>query len=358
MNTCSDLSLATLELKEAENNWLSRCAEFGSAYADAALEYRSVLEAQEKLDKEQAEKTAELVIAALSLCGGSILTCMFGTSAAKGLAGPFVRDKALGLATRRGWDSAKAAIRWTDQSATAKFVMGDLWDRAAKQVKPELKTQFETLQRRAAVPVGGRDDKKIAQVVQNGLENMVRDWSNCVNRTLRWVYENLDGDDAVNELVRTSPFFASPRKPTPVPAKADRIELSFWMTYVLERDYLQVTTLRKYTDHGAWAIDRSVRKPIVAEAWSKSYPFDRKLTSGFRQVHQSVGYYEVGDRIINRINTLYGKVFGGPFFLRGTDLYGNISQETIRCAQTAIVRLADSNASDIRTSLPGANALP
>ncbi|MGX1500196.1 hypothetical protein ACSSV1_005261 [Labrenzia sp. MBR-25] len=352
MTGCTDPNLMALRLGKAQNEWLIRCSDFGSAYCDAVVKYKEKLKEQEELNKERAELYAGLIVSALALCGGTIFTSVFGISASKDAAGELLKNKALSVATQKGWDRAKTAISWTDQNATAKFIMGKAWDKAEKKLDATLTSAFETLIRRASVPSSGANDRKYAQVAQNKMENMVREWSNSVNLAIQWAYQNLDDDDSVEEIFKTSPFFHPPKTSIDMPRMTDRIELSFWMNDVLQRDFLKTTTRSPNYFAGGVGVDRVTCKPIATDAWSKDYPSrprDRSFTTGKRT---EVFYQQVGDVIVKHINTLYAKVFGGPFFLPGTDLYGNITHETIRCAQTAIIQLADSNAVEIRKSLP------
>ena len=315
MTGCTDPNLMALRLGKAQNEWLIRCSDFGSAYCDAVVKYKEKLKEQEELNKERAELYAGLIVSALALCGGTIFTSVFGISASKDAAGELLKNKALSVATQKGWDRAKIAISWTDQNATAKFIMGKAWDKAEKKLDATLTSAFETLIRRASVPSSG-------------------------------------ANDSVEEIFKTSPFFHPPKTSIDMPRMTDRIELSFWMNDVLQRDFLKTTTRSPNYFAGGVGVDRVTCKPIATDAWSKDYPSrprDRSFTTGKRT---EVFYQQVGDVIVKHINTLYAKVFGGPFFLPGTDLYGNITHETIRCAQTAIIQLADSNAVEIRKSLP------
>ncbi|POF30480.1 hypothetical protein [Roseibium marinum] len=340
-------------LSEAQNKWTIRCNDFGSAYCIALNKFKDKLDEQEKRDKEKAEQRAALIMSALSLCGGSILMSVYGKSALKEVTAQVVKGKATAFAVHKGWDATKSAIAWTDQNATAKLIMGSLWDEAQSKVTAPLKEALAQVEQKATLPKGGHDGKTYAQVFQNNLVNLVLGWSIGVSQTARWVHEHLKGEASVQTLLNSSPFFHPPKTAINIPEKASRIELAFWMNYILGRDYMKTTTYNKRPGFRGFEKGVVERKTIDTNPWSRSYPRPHRTNTPEAATYHEVKFQEIGDVVIKRINELYQGVFGGPFFLPGTDFYGNVTHETVRCAHTAVLQLANSNAVDVKRSLLG-----
>ena len=293
-----------------------------------------------------------LVMLAFSLAGGSVLATMFGKASAKAVASQLASDAALRLTTEKGWEKAFQALAWVDKSATAKFVMGTVWDEAASRITTEVSASLKDL----GSVKGFTTDTGIGKIgpveFQNQLMNYTDQWYRAVLATGRWVYNSSwGGQKTLDAFQKASPFFKTPKKQLSIAKTADRLELVFWMKYVLGLDYVQSGV---YQERGAgYKRVETSRKSIDVNPRDKAYPkqFEsRDHGFGF----QKVQYQQAGKVIHKRINELHDALMGGPLFHSDEDTYpgqSNASLTTLRMAELALMALSSSNARMIKQAL-------
>lgn len=335
---------------------------FGSAYERAEKRYLATLKAQEEADKAAAERKAMLLTLALSLVGGSVLSAVFAKAALKEVAGQLAKDAAMKVTVNRGWERAFNALAWTDRNATAKFVLGKLWDEAEGRVSNEVQAKLKALPKHAKLPSlqtadesddDGRQPRGPLEV-QNTLQTFSDNWFLSVKAAGRWA-EPWGGQEALDRLRHSSPFFKFPRTPLFVDQTSVRIELALWMKYVLDLDYIE--TGRVYRPASNFAKPRTVptsRTSIDVDPWSVKYPRRLKQPPGSNSsyiTYAAVKYGRLGGVIKKRINKQHEKVMGKPLFTKAFEDYDKPSIGTLRIAHNTLQRLSMDNAMAIKAAI-------
>ena len=107
----------------AENDWQRNFVlPYGSAYVIGRRSFQDNLDKQKKADEERQRRIAALAMFALSLCGGSILTHVFGSACAKTLAGKVALD----VICKGEMNRAFKVASFVSENKTAEFAVGKL----------------------------------------------------------------------------------------------------------------------------------------------------------------------------------------------------------------------------------------
>ena len=312
----------------ALNNWIRNFVlPYGSAYSTAYDNYQKTLRLQQEADKAARERDVALAMFALSLCGGSLLTAVFGQAALKTAA----TELALDVVCRNNMNKAFNVMVFVDGNKTAQFVLGELWDQGGSIFSNQFKA---TLQETPAnFPTLGKFSQ-MPQNMQNNLEEWVRNLFDKVMQAGIEIDDNISDDkkkeDALRKLMNSYFFKAAPTSRIDEVNVARDIELSFYMKFILELDYLE---------SGLWVncekrMVRQVesRQPVTQSPTGTNYPAQSQVnTSGPFVRFKEVKYNDVGDHIEKRIDDLHQKQFGGEafFFKKYTMMYLVESREDI-----------------------------
>lgn len=334
-----------LGLRAAKDGWELQNRNFGSAYSTAFRKYNDTLEKQKDADKEAAEATATMVMLALSLAGGSVLTAVFGEEALGKVLAKRVQDAALNAVVKYGCVQAFNALAWTVSDKTARFVIGKLWEEGGKQVKDKFEAGLKEAKKFAEVPESQGEPLDPLQY-QNNLQNYTSGSDLVLARIAQSLPNGASTEATLGAIASGSPYFKGP-KSVFFPGAAERIELVLWMRYVLGQDAVQRGEYQEVYGalHGMKAVVTST-EPIKASPLSRDFPSWQSTGGSF----QRVVYQPVGDIIKKRVDAVYGAAFHGQSFFGPGD-YENTSYLSLRAAEVTLRQLATQNAQMVRASV-------
>lgn len=352
------------KVKGARSDWDTNYNRpFGSAYERARDAFLKHLKDQEK--KNQAD--AELVMFALSLCGGAILGALFAKTAAKEVAGALAKNAAMEMTWSRGYKKAFQAVKWTSENASAKFVLGALFDEAQKRGSAELKRSLQATSEIDPLSALGRGH----QEVQNRLMSYTQRQDKAVTDAGWWALTD-SGEGGLNSLYETSSYLKAPQKELSIEKTANEIEAALWMKYILNRDYVEKSTTSSISapsPSGSTSSVVTVRMPIDESPLSKSYGknlpasntevSNEYLVTMRKTTSQRIVYDQVGSVVKKAIDANHKRVFGGgPFFTPGAGPYERVSLETLRLADLNLTTLSDRHAKRAQIALDEHPPLP
>ena len=328
---------------KAENAWQEKFVlPYGSAYVIARSKFMSTLDEQKKADEARQKRISGLAMFALSLCGGSLLTHVFGSACAKTLAGQIVVD----TICQREMNRAFKAVAFVNENKTAQFAVGKLWD-GGIDLLPDLKSNLaETTTNFPSLT----DFAKEPQVLQNTLEVWVRSAYGYVLAAEDEINKRISDEGTKTSMVKElieSPFIrAAPTKPVPKDTIAEDIEFTFYMNVIRNLDYVERV---QFQDSG---LGRSMKRKatrlrsIDASPGSKDYPKYQALYGGAD--HEHVAFDKFGGVLRKRVDELHKKRYNkNPFFLDGE----TISEKTITRAEQKLDELSHVNLDLIRRTL-------
>jgi hypothetical protein len=336
----------------AHNDWQRNFViPYSNAYSTAWENFKKTLEDQEKADAEQRAKAIGFAMFALSLCGGSVLTAVFGQAAVKAAAS----EIALDAICKREMERAFKVAAFVSENKTASFALGEVWDKTGELISDKVKSSlaetsanFPSLGEFATRPLNMR----------NNLDKWVRD----AYAKLLLAEEDIFGrtKDAIRqdglfvELMKAPFFRLTPPEALKEDAVSTEIEIVFFMKHMLDLDYVA---------HGYWE-DRpkggmrqkiTSTAPINVDPLSDKYPTykgPRDLSMRFEEVR----YRDAGDLIKARVDALIKKRFGVNFFRIDEgiifDSKEKVSLDVLKRAQTKLQSLATSNYETIARTLP------
>lgn len=344
------------EREKAKSFWDSFAKNYGTAYNTAFKSFHAELKKQEQTRMKRREMMLSFAFFALSLTGGSILTQVFGKAVAKEVAG----DVALDIICKNNMDKAFKAAHFVADNKTAQFAIGALWDEAGSQITNAVKNKlkenssaFPALKKFASDPIN----------VQNKLENYIESAYRAMIDTGARFRDNSSESNSQEALAKLlkSPFIAAaPRVGLDTERTRIEIELTLFLRYLLELDFIQ---RYHYMDHG-----RSYRrnnlgtpKPIDKSPWSRGYPKYKVTSSGMGNVrYQEVNYRQIELNVEEHIEKLYKPIFKTKFFQWWYRDYGlwkgehwaeDIDRDVLKRAHTDLVALGNRNAAKISQSL-------
>lgn len=339
---------------QAENNWQRNFVlPYGSAYTNARASFRKTIDDQEKADKEARERYAALAMFALSLCGGSILTHVFGQACAKTAAGKVALD----VICEKEMNRAFKVAAFVESNKTASFALGSVWDGTAGVLSDKLKASlaenggnFTSLTKFAEEP----------QSLQNHLEKWVRDAYARVLSAEEDISTNVKDEGQKTAKIRqlmASPFFkAAPAKSPDQSAMEVDIEITLFMKLLLDTDYLAKGYWEEHGGRGGMRKRETSRTAITEDPSSDKYPTWKQTGSMGGVDYQEVIYSQLGDVIKDRIDELNKTKCKDKFFTQvpgrvwGTNRE-DISRDTLRRANMSLTRLGDANLANIKQSL-------
>jgi hypothetical protein len=327
---------------QAKNNWERNFVlPYGSAYATAREKFQNKLDEQKKADEERAARIAALAMFALTLCGGSLLTQVFGSACAKTLAGQFAVD----AIARNGMERTWKLVEFVDTNKTAQFFVGKVWD-SGVDLLPDMKAKL------AETPGNFPSISQFAQnpqVIQNQLLKWVLDAYAVVLATEAEIAKNITNEKLKTDLVMNlidSPFVrTAPGKALPEDTTADDIEFTFYMNVIRDLDYL---AQHQYVEkaRGGWSKQETSRRPISESPGDKNYPqFRRTNVWGDSE---EVVFGKFGDILRDRVDELHKQRFNQVKFFLSDE---TISQLTITRAEQKLAQFADINLTAIKATL-------
>ena len=286
---------------------------YSLAYHRAYDLFKETLDRQAALDKLK----MDLMLTGLSFFGGTVFTAVFGETTTKALTGRVAVNQ---LNKSNNIRTLKIA-GFLDNNPTAQFVIGELWSKSSDVISNKTKAIFEPN------PKNFPEVNAIAQKPYEIKHALTQFKLNCEVKLFEVLDELMksdlsDRDKAILFTRAKTSQFCNPPDSNEYPANlADKIELSFYMKYILDTDYL--------IDFGNnW----NKRKSIQAIPGSAAYPKHIPM-------RQQVCYGEVGQIIIDRINKLYKKHYKGHGPFIDSDYFGE--QTDARILKRADIILRD-----------------
>lgn len=330
----------------AHNNWQRNFVlPYGSAYNTAHTSFMKTIQAQEAADKAARERNLQIALFALSLCGGSILTSVFGSAVLKEVAGSVAVD----VICKNEMERAFRVAAFVESNKTAQFALGKVWDEAESLIGNQLKSSFtENANNFPSLAKFVQEP----QNVQNSLEMWVRDAYDRVMRAGNKINQNFSSDSdrkkqALQKLMSSQFFISAPAQRINEQAISIDIELTFFMKLVLDLDYL----VAGYWEETGRGVNMkkviTSRTPIQKDPTSREYPNTSKYyTHGTN--FETIEYKQIGDIIAKRINELHKSRFNSNFFgvsenWLGMEKIEKVSHSALQRAQTTLNGLANQN---------------
>jgi hypothetical protein len=336
---------------QAINDWIRNFVlVYGSAYSTARTSFMDTIKAQAEADKAARERNIGLAMFALSLCGGSVLTMVFGNAAASAVAG----EVALDTICKYNMERAFKAANFISSNKTASFALGQVWDGAGGVLSDKLKSSLaETGGNFPSLPSFAQQPLNL----QNKLEQWVRDAYAKVQEAeeeISKVSSEAQKTTGMTGLL-ASPFFrTAPKKAINEDVLAVEMELTMFLKYLLERDfYVTTTTIASGTGGAARLSSRTAINELPA---SGKYPTRVTTKTGnYMFETKEVEYDDVGDLIKDRVDTLCKSRFHDDFFLVDYgyvwDSKESLNRQTLLRAEWRLKMLGNANLDAIQKTL-------
>ena len=218
----------------AENDWIRIFVlPFHNAYIDAHKNFMDKIDEQKKADEEKQKRIAELAMLALTFAAASSVgrVRLGGAEDARG------RDRG-GLPVRHNMNRTFTAIMFVAENKTAQLALGKLWDKGQDLLSSELKKNGGNQQKFPSLadfalsackngqPPGEMGARRSRQVLaaENEISAQIKD----PQRRATAIQNLLD-----------APFLSTaPEKPLAGARTIEEMELSFYMRYILDLDYI------------------------------------------------------------------------------------------------------------------------
>ncbi len=335
----------------ARNSWAKQMRDVGSSYERAVTSYHTTLKAQESADAAAAQKKAALVMLALTVASGSVLGLVFGKTAGKAVAA----DLAIDTICKNNMTKTFNALAWADSNVAANFAIGKAWDHLAADAKSKLNKHITAATVAAKLPVGTLGQTVGPVEYLSNLMNMLDDLQSAALLHGRSFIAK--GDMAgLETFKKQSPFFQVKPEPVNKDLTAKRIELGFWMKYILNRDYITYyRTMTSSAGMGNSTYTKKMTRPIMEAPSSPDYPGNQSNHAG----RANIGYNEIGSIIAKHINELCQgtNMCGGRFMDDSIHIFSNnISGIVIKKAETTLNELSQNNAkailNKVKTAIP------
>lgn len=343
----------------AHNRWETNFVKvYGTGYNNAYIKFKETIKEQEDADKAAYEKKVAWALLAFSLCGGSILTHVFGSAALKEIAAKVAIDTIVNHSMERSFKVAA----FVERNKTAQFLLGNLWDRGEGWVGDKLNAKItkETdkvkttrqLEEFASNYAGLRTFGEDPLTVQNSLSIWVGQLFDIVLTAAKAIDEHFDGDKSglFKALSSSLLITAAPTDNSVDETQvSEDIELTFYMKLILDSDYVRDFATDEEHKQAGRRFLPAVERPIKQSAFGVDYPMapKDKLTPYVRGHVLEVGYRNVGDKIRGRVNQLHKAKFGSDFFEKKE----KISRKTLGRAEITLNMLEGFNHNKILKTL-------
>ena len=277
------------------------------AYNKACNSYKETIAAQAASDKTR----AELFILAASILSGSVLMTVFATTSVRTI----LANRLLNTICNNNMEVTFKAFAWASNNRTAKFVLGAIADKTSEVVGDAAKEAASSLTAHQA-PLERRDALEFDLIMRRflGLN------SACARKVAESIRDNRRlSDSRKDELIaelRSSYFHRPPQQNIiPVQTLADRIELSFYLTDLLDSDYTRTVT--ETASQWGPAVGRGPRRPIETMPSAGNYPVSH--SESIPPLHNvrtgiEVGVRTPGGDVRKRTDDLHKSIFGTNFY--------------------------------------------
>jgi hypothetical protein len=325
----------SIMIQRAHAEWNSRNVEHQYLLMEEAQNsYNGTLKAQ--TDSDQARLDLAMLI--LSTVAIGPLASLASSAATK--AGKHVMDATLHRICNQNMVKTFNVLHFLTQNPVASFAIGKGYDLMLKFAEKgrdgALKTAL-TSSGSPTVPNGGGASATVfrSQLIM-ALEAARTKLLDCLLAVARSPLTDGDKGEMLKVLEQSPYFRVYSLK------EADRfqaaIELSMYMTYLLNTDYVE-TIHSVAGSYGGARVGGKARIPDAPSA--ASYPTGSIVrTSPYTYVEKRVGYDSVGDIVMTRIDQVHDKVFKTPFFLKSEKgFWSSINRDTLRRAEDTLTKV-------------------
>ncbi len=257
---------------------------YTKAHAVAYETYKETI----KADAEKSKQSLDLVITGLSLCGGSLITAVASSYLKKQLTNKSL-DFIVGFNLQKTFNFAAIKI---ENKAALEFAVGNLVDTVAKSAADKQKKQLE---------------KSLTTDFEPNLHDYIESLNelNVFSKHKAYIaLENTDeknGQKILDSVKETLWCKNAPRYNFYPSNLAEHIELTFYMLFILDKDFL---VTEQKTDY----MGQTTIIPISTRSISEGEPcYLQSLDLGGGK-RQRVIYGDVGTTVIARINVLYSSI--------------------------------------------------
>lgn len=274
---------------------------------------------------EQMKRRAEFALAVLGIIGGNVATGIFGAACAKSLAAKLTKD----LVVKKNWERALKVINAAEKSSLAKFALGSLWDTGAQFLSDETKQRVTTRATKAYSSM--TEFGKNPWNYRTSLLNFVDDNQRTIGGAASDLLTQGSGSDeerlAALEKLKKAAFMKPPASKPDQAKMALDIELTLWMTWLLDTDSLVVTRFsgNSVTASASVTSRTKIAKSPSAADYPKTRELERKIhrglfgigVSGTSGKRQDVRYAPIGSKLNDRIDVVHKQRQGQEFFKDG-----------------------------------------
>jgi hypothetical protein len=304
----------TARLDISSRNWFSYVGQaYIDSYADAFDKYQKALSDQKQADKER----GDLFVTAACVVTGSVLMGTIGSSTLKMLE----RRAIVQIASRSLGNNFARLFRVVRKNEGFVFALGGLLDGLKGSIQSQVQKIAESYATHNSFPISASPTAQLAAVqrVINNHQNMALEAALAIEKDHKLSAK--EKNDAYDKL-RAAPIYNTPmvRSPSFKATMAELIELSFYLSGVLESDSL-VSWPASNAMGGDAAMFANARQakstPINVNPSDPKYPnpaVPRTSASGYTPAYQSVAIDRAGDGIQKRTNELCVKAFGKPLY--------------------------------------------
>lgn len=292
------------QVSDAVDAWQANvCNPYIIAYNTAYKSYADVFKKQDDSDKAR----AELFVTAAAILPGSILMATAATSSLRVIA----NRTAVRLLAGRSTSRALGVYNAVPSNATATFAIGKaldiVKDETGKAIKDSVvKTMSNTRDLLATDPLN-RDKQLNSWLINHKL--LAYDAADAIERS-RSMSER--DKQRAYDLLRAAPIANKPNGKIDPARLSPKIELGFYMLWLLDSDEL-VTQTAPASPYGGGG--RYSSKPIDALPSSKDYPSGN--TDPKRGPIQWVGVTRPGGDVEDQIDKVHKQVRGSAFYAPG-----------------------------------------
>jgi hypothetical protein len=280
-----------------------------SAYTDAYDSFQKTKREQAEADRAQ----AELFVAAASIVTGSLLMATVGQASIRALAG----NAALNVICRHNLDRVFNTFHAVSGSKAAMFAIGKVLDETKSQATRQIQGAVSELLSNTSNIVSAAPLVRYAQ-----MDTFLLNHKLCAKRSAEIVEAAEDMNDAEKERafakLRQTPIANPPRTTIDQKRLSEKIELTFYMTAVLDTD-----TLVDWPAESGFggmgspmagamnARSRSIAQAPSAADYPREVPGENHWWG--RSASRSIAYGDLGSQVEARLETLHRAVFGMPF---------------------------------------------
>lgn len=324
----------THALEEGCLGWQTNVAiPYAIAYDKAYDAFQNTVKAQAEADKAR----AELFITAASIVTGSILMATVASTALRAKVGQI----ALQATSKLNMDRTFYLLVVAQDSQTFMFAVDKVIDVTKDKLKDQMKEVVTDLTNSTSHMVVSTP---LSQHLQ--LDRFIKQHQLCCEKASDLVEAAPISDaakHAVYQALFKAPIVTPPSTGINIDSLANKLELCFYMSVILDSDYLTTTDSQMLL--GAETPANSTSKPIPQMPSARDYPraIQGKMSGFTMGSSQDITYDRPGSTIRRQIDKVHSAVFNTKFY-EGEDWFGEVNPsmmaKELRKAEDVLNKLA------------------